>query len=63
MVSVRKRRARSKAMDQETMCAHYEQPIWMMVFGKKYQARCMGCGKVGPVVNDGPWAAQHACTG
>jgi hypothetical protein len=64
MVSARKQRARckatSKAINQEAMlCDHYDHPIWMMVVGAKYQARCTGCNKVGPIVNEGPWVAQQ----
>ena len=61
MVSARKQRPRCKAMNQEaTLCNHYDHPIWMMVVGEKYQARCMGCEKVGPIVNEDPWIAQQA---
>jgi hypothetical protein len=60
MVSARKQRARCKAMNQEAMCDHYDHPIWMMVVGAKYQARCTGCETVGPIVNEGPWVAQQA---
>jgi hypothetical protein len=61
VASAMKQRARCKAMkNQEAVCDHYEHPIWMMVFGEKYQARCMGCETVGPVVHEGPWAAQQA---
>jgi len=60
MGSARKQRARCKVMNQEAMCDHYSHPIWMMVVGEKYQARCTGCETVGPIVNEGPWVAQQA---
>lgn len=41
-------------------CEHYEHPTRMLVLGTKYQASCTRCGRVGPVVNQGPWAAQRA---
>jgi hypothetical protein len=54
-------RRRCKAMkNQEAVCEHYEQPIWMTALGGRYQARCMGCQTVGPVVIEGPWAAEQA---
>ena len=41
-------------------CDHYDHPIAMMALWGEYQARCSGCGTGGPVVNEGPWAAQEA---
>jgi hypothetical protein len=41
-------------------CDHHDHPISMMALGGKYQARCSGCQTAGPVVEEGPWAAQQA---
>lgn len=41
-------------------CDHRDHPISMMALGRKYQARCSGCETTGPVVEEGPWAAQEA---
>jgi hypothetical protein len=54
-----KKRVRCKAI-KKARCNHYDQPIWMVALRGKYQARCSGCGIVGPVVDEGPWAAQQA---
>ena len=41
-------------------CEHHEHPISMMALWGSYQARCSGCETAGPVVVEGPWAAQEA---
>ncbi len=51
--------ARRQEKDKAT-CEHYANPVWVVEFGKKYRARCLGCRTVGPVVNDGPLAARQA---
>jgi hypothetical protein len=53
------KRTRCKAVNKAT-CDHYDYPIWMMALGGKYQARCLGCETVGPIVSAGPWAAEQA---
>jgi hypothetical protein len=41
-------------------CDHYDHPVWMMALWGHYQARCLGCETVGPMVDGEPWAAQDA---
>ncbi len=36
-----KKLVRRKAVNKAT-CDHYEHPIWMLVLGNTYQARCEG---------------------
>lgn len=59
MVSGLKMRAKRKEIDKAA-CEHYAYPVWVVVVGNKYQARCLGCETVGPVVNEGPRAARQA---
>jgi hypothetical protein len=41
-------------------CNHPAHSVWMMALGGHYQVRCSGCQIAGPVVDEGPWAAQQA---
>jgi hypothetical protein len=59
MISSLQLSARRQEKDKAT-CEHYGNPVWVVEFGKKYRARCLGCRTVGPVVNDGPLAARQA---
>ena len=59
MISSLQLSARRQEKDKAT-CEHYGYPVWVVEFGKKYRARCLGCRTVGPVVNDGPLAARQA---
>jgi hypothetical protein len=52
--------ARRQEKDK-AICEHHSYPVWVVEFGKKkYRARCLGCQTVGPVVIEGPWAAEQA---
>jgi hypothetical protein len=51
--------ARRQEKDK-AICEHHSYPVWVVEFGKKYRARCLGCRSVGPVVNEGPLAARQA---
>ena len=59
MISGLQLSARRQEKDKST-CEHYANPVWVVEFGKKYRARCLGCRTVGPAVNDGPLAARQA---
>ena len=52
MVSGLQLRAKRQEINKGT-CEHYAYPIWVTVIGKKYRARCLGCGSVGPAVAEG----------
>src|SRR3954471_9764000 len=43
---------RCEAVDE---CNHHDYPTHMIALGNKYQAHCTGCGRVGPMVNEGAW--------
>ena len=59
MLSGLQLRAKRQEIDKTT-CEHHAYPVWVPVVGRKYQARCLGCGSVGPVVTEGPQAARQA---
>ena len=59
MISELTMSARRGAVDKAT-CDHYHYPVWVSVFGPKYQARCLGCETLGPVVYEGPLEARRA---
>jgi hypothetical protein len=59
MVSGLQLRAKREEIDKAT-CEHHAYPVWVTLVGKKYRARCLGCGSVGPVVTEGPQAARQA---
>jgi hypothetical protein len=46
--------------NEKAGCDHRDRPLWMMALWGAYQARCLGCRTAGPVVDEGPWAAQQA---
>jgi hypothetical protein len=54
------KKMRVKRCEAGAECDHHDHPTHMMVLGKNYQAICTGCGKAGPVLDEGPWAAQQA---
>ena len=61
MISGLQMRARTRGAIDKTTCAHNAYPVWVLVLmGRKYRARCLGCEKVGPVVAEGPKAARQA---
>ena len=64
MTSRKKKRAKCKveeaAMYKKAGCNHPAHSVWMMALGGHYQVRCSGCQIAGPVVDEGPWAAQQA---
>ena len=59
MISSPQLSARRQEKDKAT-CEHHAYPVWVVEFGKKCRARCLGCRTVGPVVNEGPLAARQA---
>ena len=59
MISSLQLSARRQEKDKAT-CEHHAYPVWVVEFGNKYRARCLGCRSVGPVVNEGPLAARQA---
>ena len=59
MLSGLQLRAKRQQIDKAA-CEHYAYPVWVTVTGQKYRARCLGCGSLGPVVEEGPWAARQA---
>ena len=59
MVSGLQLRAKRQEINKAT-CEHYAYPVWVVVRGDKYRARCLGCEAVGPAVNEGPQAARRA---
>jgi hypothetical protein len=59
MVSGLQLSVKRQQIDKAT-CRHYAYPVWVTVTGRKYRARCLGCGSMGPVVEEGPQAARQA---
>jgi hypothetical protein len=63
MTRRKKKRAKCKeeaAKYKKAGCNHPAHSLWMMALGRHYQARCLGCETAGPVIVEGPWAAQEA---
>ena len=54
------RRKKKRAKCKKAGCDHPAHSLWMMALEGHYQLRCLGCETRGPVVDEGPWAAQQA---
>jgi hypothetical protein len=54
------RRKKKRAKCKMAGCDHPAHSLWMMALGGHCQLRCLRCETRGPVVDEGPWAAQQA---